>query len=348
MLVANPHDTPNSKGKKDYKMRGKAKMKETKSQFKSESKSTRASVAKKFLALGLVLMLTLTMGITLTGCGDSDNGSSDAGSEASDVTYAIGLGESLTDSQEFKSDDGSVLYESMSYELPQLAITANDGSTTTYLDLTEAANSSDSEIAEMAKICTAFNNEMAGVAAEFETAGQSGAADAEEYYHNIISAEERDYWTNFADEISIRSTYQTDGGLLSIVCDTYSAAGGAHPLAATRVWNFDLTTGEFIDYDDLTDGDADLSTALTNTLADAVLAQIDEQGLAGELYEGYEDLVYNLPEDALIYFEEGNIIAYFDKYSIAPYAAGPQIFDIPLDTVKDCLSAHMQELLDLE
>ena len=324
-------------------------MKETKNQFKSETKSTRTSVAKKFLALGLVLMLTLAMGITLTGCGDSDNGSSDAGSEASDVTYAIGFGESLTDSQEFKSDDCSVLYESMSYELPQLAITANDGSTTTYLDLTEAANSSDSEIAEMAKICTNFNNEMAGFAAEFETAAQSGAADAEEWY-NELGEEGRDIWTNFEDGFTIASTYQTDGGLLSIVGTSYYSHGGAHPSSSAKVWNFDLTTGEFLDYDDLTGGDADLSETLTSTISDAVFAQIDEQGLAADnsYFDGYEDTIKDVKTNAYIYFEDGNMVVDYDTYMLAPYAAGPQIFDIPLDTVKDCLSAHMLELLDLE
>ena len=302
---------------------------------------------KKLFALGLVLVLTLTMGITLTGCGGSDN--SDAGSEASDATYAIGFGESLTNSQEFKSDDGTVLYESMSYELPQLAITSTDGDTTTYLDLSEAANSSDSEIAEMAKICTAFNNEMTGVAAEFETAAQSGAADAEEWY-NELGEEGRDIWTNFEDGFTIASTYQTDGGLLSIVGTAYYSHGGAHPSSTAKVWNFDLTTGEFLDYDDLTGGDADLSETLTSTISDAVLAQVDEQGLSADnsYFDEYEDTIKDVKTNAYIYSEDGNMVVDYDTYMLAPYAAGPQIFDIPLDTVKDCLSAHMQELLGLE
>ncbi len=294
---------------------------------------------KKFLASGLILALTLTMGITLTGCGSDTD---------SDVTYAIGFGESLTNSQEFKSEDGSVLFESVSYELPQLAITSTDGDVTTYMDLTEAAESTDSEIAEMAKICNNFNNEMAGVAAEFETAAQNGAAEAEEWY-NELGEEGREMWTNYEDGLTIASTYQTDGGLLSIVGTAYYSHGGAHPSSSARVWNYDLTTGEFLDYDDLTGGDADLSATLTSTIADAVLAQIDEQALAGDNYyfDEYEDTVKDVKTNAYIYFEEGNMVVDYDTYALAPYAAGPQIFDIPLDTVKDCLSEHMQELLGI-
>ena len=298
------------------------------------------AMKRKFLVLGLILALTLAMGITLTGCGSDTD---------SDVTYSIGFGESLTNSQEFKSEDGSVLFESVSYELPQLAITSTDGDVTTYMDLTEAAESSDSEIAEMAKICNNFNNEMAGVAADFEAAGQNGAADAEEWY-NELGEEGWETWMSYEDGLTIASTYQTDGGLLSIVGTAYYNHGGAHPSSSARVWNYDLTTGEFLDYDDLTGGDADLSATLTSTIADAVLAQIDEQDLAGDNYyfDEYEDTVKDVKTNAYIYFEEGNMVVDYDTYALAPYAAGPQIFDIPLDTVKDCLSEHMQELLGLE
>ena len=295
---------------------------------------------KKILILGLILALTLTMGITLTGCGSDTD---------SDVTYTIGFGESLTNSQEFKSEDGSVLFESVSYELPQLAIATTDGDVTTYMDLTEAAESTDSEIAEMAKVCNNFNNEMAGVAADFEAAGQNGAAEAEEWY-NELGEEGQEMWMNYEDGLTIASTYQTDGGLLSIVGTAYYNHGGAHPSSSARVWNYDLTTGEFLDYDDLTGGDADLSATLTSTIADAVFAQINEQDLAGDNYyfDEYEDTVKDVETNAYIYFEEGNMVVDYDTYMLAPYAAGPQIFNIPLDTVKDCLSEHMQELLGLE
>lgn len=295
---------------------------------------------KKFWVFGLILALTLAMGLTLTGCGSGTD---------SDVTYTIGFGESLTNSQEFKSEDGSVLFESVSYELPQLAIATTDGDVTTYMDLTEAAESTDSEIAEMAKVCNNFNNEMAGVAAEFETAAQNGAAEAEEWY-NELGEEGQEMWMNYEDGLTIASTYQTDGGLLSIVGTAYYNHGGAHPSSSAKVWNYDLTTGEFLDYDDLTGGDADLSATLTSTIADAVFAQIDEQDLAGDNYyfDEYEDTVKDVKTNAYIYFEEGNMVVDYDTYALAPYAAGPQIFNIPLDTVKDCLSEHMQELLGIE
>ncbi len=301
---------------------------------------------KKLFALGLALVLTLAMCITLTGCGDStDNG--ETNSNASDVAYKIGFGESLTNSREIKSDDDSVLFETVSYELPQLAIVSEDDATS-YMDLTEAANSSDSEIAEMATICNNFNAEMANVAAEFDAAAETGAADAEEWY-NELGEEGWQEWMSFEDGLTIASTYQTDGGLLSIVGTAYYNHGGAHPANYAKVWNFDLTTGEFLDYDDLTGGDADLSETLTSTIADAVLAQVDEQGLAADnyYYDEYEDTIKDVKTNAYIYFEEGNMVVDYDTYMLAPYAAGPQIFNIPLDTVKDCLSTHMQELLDL-
>ncbi len=300
----------------------------------------RKETKKKILVLALILALTLAMGITLTGCGSGTD---------SDVTYTIGFGESLTNSQEFKSEDGSVLFETVNYELPQLAITSTDGDATTDVDLTEAAESSDSTLAEMAKICTTFNDEMADVAADFEAAAQNGAADAEEWY-NELGEEGWQEWMSYEDGLTISSTYQTDGGLLSIVGTAYYNHGGAHPSSSARVWNYDLTTGEFIDYDDLTGGDADLSASLTSTISDAVFAQIDEQGLAADnyYYDEYEDTVKDVKTNAYIYFEEGTMVVDYDTYMLAPYVAGPQIFDIPLDTVKDCLSEHMQELLGLE
>ncbi len=287
---------------------------------------------KKILSLLLAFLLTLS----LTACGmakpSGDSPDTPDASAADNEELHFALGTPLTKESEYKDDDGTVLL-TVKCELPQLELHTEDDA---LFELDASAQ---------AEICRAFNTEMQKVAEEFESSAQETLEFAKEDYAGL-DKESPAGWTNYAEELTIETTYQTDG-LLSVLGNGYFNGGGAHPTVYTRTWNFDLTTGAFITFDSLTGSENPLGQTLRYALTSAILDEIDAQGLSSDYFNDYESSVSDLSTNANFYFQDSGMVVEFDVYVLGPYAAGPQVFDISYDKFYYALDEHTQSLFSL-
>ena len=277
------------------------------------------------------LLLALSLVLSLTACGATGQteGQADASAEEDTEALEFTLGTSLTKDEESAADDGTVLMTE-TYDLPQLALCTADG---------EVVELDDSEQAD---ICRTFNETMQAVADQMDADAQEGLESAKDSYATL-SEDELPYWTNYADSLTAEFTYQTDG-LLSVLCSGFTNRGGAHPQPYTCTWNYDLTTGEFITFDTLLGDENPLAESLNYAITSSINDAIDEQSLSDGYFEEYEDVVDAFTDNANFYFTESGMVLVFDVYTLAPYAAGTQTFDIPYGQFYYALSEHMQSL----
>jgi hypothetical protein len=249
------------------------------------------------------------------------------------------LGSPLTKEENFTGENGIVLLKEK-YELPQLELHTADG-TLCSLD-TEFENSTDKQ---MAYACRTFNAEMKSVAEKFDTAAQEQLKTATEHYNDIAESG-RSAWISYSEELTIDTPYMTDG-FLSVLGNGYSNSGGAHPITYSRTWNFDLTTGQFLTFDSLTDDNNPLGSAMDSAITTPIFDEINAKGLEKSYFEDYTSVVEDFSNKASIYFQENGMAVRFDVDVIAPYATGPQTFTVSYDKFYYALSEHMQSLIKL-
>lgn len=128
------------------------------------------------------------------------------------------------------------------------------------------------------------------------------------------------------------STTRPSPSVLSIVWKTASYTGGAHGNLEIGTTTYDMKTGTLIDlYDVFEDLDAALddmsvfcTRKLSRTLGDMYNKDMLESGTAPE--------ADNFSSFALT---PAGIRIFFQPYQVAPWAAGPQAVDIPLDALTD-------------
>ncbi len=130
---------------------------------------------------------------------------------------------------------------------------------------------------------------------------------------------------------------------VSLQFQHYINSGGAHPSIVHVCHLFDLEQGEMVEIREITSGTGD---AFFTAVSNEILRQIDEQGLAEFYYEDYADAV-NAHTDAQYYFHDGTLTVLFPLYTLAPYAAGFPIFEIPAEIYAAALNTRGQALLGL-
>ena len=224
--------------------------------------------------------------------------------------------------QEYKAEDGTTLAR-CHYELPDLEITH---------DL--AAN------AQMFAAQQTFNAEMERQRNEqIDFFGTLCDAAREDYAYMSESGLD---WYVYADEMTMQSPYQTDGGLLSIYESAYIGTGGAHPTNSFVTWNYDLNEGKFLQYTDFTDDEETFRAAVANE----IFAQIDREGLAEGLFEDYEASVQELSY-AEVYFGEAGMVVCFPEYILGPHAAGLPSFIVPYEKLSGVMNDYGRALLNI-
>ena len=286
------------------------------------------------------LLLAVMFSVSLSACvvqKQQDTSAADSTEKSETLQYALGT--SLIKEEKMTGDNNVVLLTEK-YELPQLELQTANG-TVCSLD-TEFKNSADKQ---MADVCRTFNAEMKSVAEKFDTAAQEKLKTATEYY-NSLDESGKSGWSGYSEELTIETPYMTDG-ILSVLGNGYSGSGGAHPITYSRTWNFDLTAGQFISFDSLTDADNPLGSALTSALTTSIYDEINAKGLGKGYFEDYTSVVEDFANKSSFYFQENGMAIRFDIDVIAPYAAGPQTFTISYDKFYYALSEHMQSLIKL-
>lgn len=273
------------------------------------------------------VILALAMLLSLTACGEKtvEPPKEEAQTQQPDVEYSFAVRRDIYE-DECTAEDGTVLAH-CHYELPHLDIVpemSDDG----VLD------------AQLLAVRNTFNEET-----ERQRSAQVG------YFYELCDAAKENYaytsengfdWYAYVDEMTMDIVYQTDGGLLSVFASAYCHTGGAHPTNGFATWNYDLNEGEFLQYSDFTDDEE----AFRAALADEILTQIDEEGIAEGLFEGYETSVEELSY-AEVYFGEVGMIVCFPEYILGPHAAGLLSFIVPYETINGAMNDYGRALLNL-
>lgn len=120
--------------------------------------------------------------------------------------------------------------------------------------------------------------------------------------------------------------------VLSVVWKTASYTGGAHGNLEISSTTYDLKTGKLID---LYDVFKNLDIALD------IMSRFCSRSIGHALGDMYNDDMLRTgtaPEAenyACFALTPSGIRIYFQPYQVAPWAAGPQVADIPLDELKD-------------
>ena len=263
----------------------------------------------------LTITWALTLALALAGCA----GKSASWSFVLDRTF---------DTDDYTARNGTVL-AACDYELPRLVLRSDD------------AAPGEQPPEAVATVRDAFNAEMehqrALLAEEYYELEQLAIADWSER-----SAEERERFTPTGNCIEIVETRQTPR-LLSVRAAGYSNWGGAYPWGLARAWNFDLKTGAFVTWKDLTDQPDALCTAL----ADEVKRQARERGLDRGFFDGWEADVEQF-EGCSVYFGADTLTVVFDDQLLGPHAAGMPEFAIDCDGVSRYFNNYGKELLKKE
>ncbi len=257
--------------------------------------------------------------------------STDDESAAENVQFAFGT--PLTKNVEYTDDATGTVLMTEKYTLPQLTLQTEDG---TNVALDDSA---------MADVCRAVNAEIQRIAESFDASAQETLESARESYE-ALDETGRAEWICYAEDLTIEYTYLS-GGILSIAGNGYSDFGGVHPSTYIRAWNFDLTSGESITYDTLTGVDNPLGQTFQNAIYYYISSQIDEQKLGEGYFDDYDSVVRDFTNNTSFYFDDNGMTVTFDVYVVAPYAVGPQAFNVPYDSFFYALSDQTQTLFPL-
>ena len=141
-----------------------------------------------------------------------------------------------------------------------------------------------------------------------------------------VKVEKKDYTMSF----------RNDGKTLSVLREVYENLGGAHPMITYQAETFDVASQGRLLLGDLFSVAEDAYSA---RLQDMILAQMDQKETeTGVLYYDFareqlmtlhDSLDFALTEDCLLIF--------YNEYALAPHAAGPQHFYLPLSDLSDIL-----------
>lgn len=150
----------------------------------------------------------------------------------------------------------------------------------------------------------------------------------------------------YTDELRC-TVYQTDR-LVSVAGAYYTFGGGAHGNTSLMSWNFDLETGEFFN-PALLDVDTKFHEAVVEALIRQAGQRANDNGMTPEEYfwEDYKNTLDRWSSYAVSFDSTGMTVG-FSPYELACYAAGPQVFQIPYEDLRDYLGPHGRVLLGME
>lgn len=287
---------------------------------------------KRFYAL----VLALVMLATLTACGAKKPSSGDADvpeAEKQEVEYVFSV-EADVHQDEVTAEDGTMLMQ-VYYELPYLelhAVKVTDGEEVA-LDENEADE----------KLLAVRDHFNAVMQEEWYDAELSYVEEisgwAKEHYEDYID-NQYSWFSPYFDELRLGRVDQTSGGLLSVATSYSTFTGGAHPFGGPIIYNYDLNTGEFLQYSDF----AEDAEAFRNAAAGYILEDIYANGEEADYFDTLEPCVNEL-DGADVHFNADGMNVIFPEYAIAPYAMGTPTFTVPYAYLLGSMSDYGRELL---
>lgn len=194
--------------------------------------------------------------------------------------------------------------------------------------------------AAMTRARDAFNDEMDRFAAELPTLRELRNAAASE--KTLSEAGGFAFPGSYTVELKPESVYLTQR-LLSVRVGGEADTGGAHPLPCATVWNFDLESGRFFAWSELTDRPDELRARL----AEEIAAQLEASGAAERYFPDAAARIASL-EGAQVYFAEDGVRVAFSVYQIAPFSEGAPEFTVPYEALDACWNKRGREVLKKE
>ena len=127
---------------------------------------------------------------------------------------------------------------------------------------------------------------------------------------------------------------RNDGVTLSVLREVYENLGGAHPMITYRAETFDVASQGRLLLGDLFSVAEDAYSA---RLQDMILAQMDQKETeTGVLYyESAREQLMPLLDPMDFALTEDCLRIFYNEYALAPHAAGPQHFYLPLSDLSD-------------
>lgn len=250
----------------------------------------------------------------LTACGGENTPPTEETAEWEPFPYELMF--QVGYSHETHSEDGTLVC-SCHHEIPKLLPSG---------ELTTAQQTS------VVAFHAAMDEILAGSRLLYDSLSETALADYA--YRTVTGLGWDGYYT---DEMTY--TAHTTPYAVAIDFKGYTYAGGPHPGEGNVCYLFDLEKGAMASIDEISDGEA-----FRSALAEEILRQIAENGLAPNYYEDYETTVRNQNE-VQYFFHSGGITVYFADYTLGPHAAGYPIFEVPADVYQPTLNERGLRLL---
>lgn len=157
-------------------------------------------------------------------------------------------------------------------------------------------------------------------------------------FYNKVKKEAEDYNKDFENETPFIANVSYDikknsDNIISIFIEYYQYSGGAHEYYEDVAYNIDLTTGNFINLEQLFKKEINYKKIINENIINQIDIYIKDSDENSYLYE-----FKGIKDNQKFYLRENKIVIFFDLYEIAPYAAGIPKFEIDIESVKDFIS----------
>ena len=276
--------------------------------------------------LFLLLLLTACSSGTVTRSLPVSGGGTDLAD--SRLSYLV---DTETREETASADDGTLL-AACTYELPSMSVLRKDGTTVTAEDAVTEEERTALSHAET------FNREFLRWTEEADFSALADIA-REDYAWRTGAGDE---WAGAYQQILTCTRWQTDR-LVSVAGEFYYYGGGAHPNRVSLGWNFDTRSGTFLTAGQLF-SDVESVTAELIRQADN---RARELGCAPEemFWPDYRTTLEGWSDAPAVTFNGQEMTVSYSPYDLASYAAGGQVFTIPMPWLDPYLSGYGRELL---
>ena len=176
----------------------------------------------------------------------------------------------------------------------------------------------------------AINDRLAQETQDFLADADEVLTEAKTFHNEAAADDEWAKQTVFADDLSVRNVY-VSGDVLSIIYEHYTYMGGAHGGSERYAYNFDLTDGHVMTWDEINSGDGD---ALREMMHTHIVNSING-GKYSDYYffDNYDEDLDRSMKDYNWYIGDGCLNVIYNQYEIAPYAAGIIEFKMSLGNI---------------
>ena len=260
------------------------------------------------------LLLCATLTVSLLGCGHTDNPPTTTSQETTETT-APTQGATQNTTPIITPEQKPMVAVS----LPVITETTTSGKTILFKNVYQNIELilPEPEVAEKVILDFLIRTDTGNTA-------DTICAQAEKDYKSTSQ-----YWNPYLCQITY-DPMRIDGGILSLYGSHITYDGAAHAGVVNKSVSYDLVTGEVLSLDQV------LTNISTDELYTLVLASLNDQKEAEQLYIGFESTVKerfskDLSSERDWFFSDEGLCFFFSTYEISPYASGDVVATVPYE-----------------